>query len=52
MFIQKIFEVNKKQIFLVKKWEIQVIIFMIMLTRSSERFLIQYDILVITIPMF
>ena len=34
----KIFEFsNKKGLFLVKNWEIQVILYMIMLTRSSER---------------
>ena len=37
VFITKIFKVNKKQIFLGKKLEIQVIVFMIMLTRPSER---------------
>ena len=35
--LKKRFEVTKKQIFLVKKLEIQVIVSMIMLTRSSER---------------
>ena len=30
------FEVNRKQIFLVKKWEIHVIVFMILLSRYSE----------------
>ena len=33
----KIFKVNKNIFFLVKKIEIQVIVFMIMFTRSSER---------------
>ena len=32
------FEVNKKQIFLgMKKWEIKIILYMVMFTRSSER---------------
>ena len=35
--IQKRFEVNKKRFFLVKKWNILVIVFMIMLTCSSKR---------------
>ena len=34
--LKKRFKVNKKQIFLVKKLEIQVIVYMIMLTRSQE----------------
>ena len=33
------FNIKKKELFLVKEWEIQVIITMIMLTRSSERIL-------------
>ena len=34
---KKRFEFDKKQIFSSEKWEIQVIVFMIMLTRSSKR---------------
>ena len=35
--LEKKFEVKKNGLFLVKKWEIQVIAFMIMLNSSSER---------------
>ena len=37
LFIEKRFEVNKNRFFPVKIWEIQVIVVMIMLTRSSYR---------------
>ena len=38
VLLKKRFEVNKKQIFSCEKWEIQIVVFMIMLTRSSMRY--------------
>ena len=37
---KKRFKVDKNRLFLVKKWDIQIIIFVIMLTRFSERIFI------------